>query len=126
MHWFNPPERMELVEIVRAIHTSDSTVSITETVSRRCGKTSVVVADRQGFVATKAVATLLIEGVRMYEEGVIKAEDIDIAARLGLNHPMGPLELADYVGLDTPLLIAESMTDSLGERFRPPDSSKVG
>lgn len=120
MHWFNPPERMALVEIVRAVQTSDATLATTRALAERCGKTTVTVADRQGFVTTRAVAALLLEGVRMLEEGVASAEDIDAAVRLGLNHPMGPLELSDYIGLDTMLLIAESMTDAMGERFRPP------
>ncbi|MEJ2290736.1 MAG: 3-hydroxyacyl-CoA dehydrogenase family protein [Deinococcales bacterium] len=120
MHWFNPPERMALVEIVRAVQTSDATLATTRALAERCGKTTVTVADRQGFVTTRAVAALLLEGVRMLEEGVASAEDIDAAVRLGLNHPMGPLELSDYIGLDTMLFIAESMTDAMGERFRPP------
>lgn len=122
MHWFNPPERMELVEIVRAVRTSDATLAATEGLARSCGKTTVTVLDRQGFVTTRAVAALLLEGVRMLEEGVASPEDIDTAVKLGLNHPMGPLELSDYIGLDTMLLIAESMTDALGERFRAPQT----
>ena len=122
MHWFNPPERMDLVEIVRALQTSDETLRVTEQVAQQCGKTTVVVNDRQGFVTTRALAALLLEGVRMLEEGVAEPEDIDTAVKLGLNHPMGPLELADYVGLDTMLFIAESMTEALGERFRAPQT----
>ncbi len=122
MHWFNPPERMALIEIVRALQTSDGTLEATRALAERCGKTSVTVADRQGFVTTRAVATLLLEGVRMLEEGVAGRDDIDTAVRLGLNHPMGPLELADYIGLDTVLLIAESMEAALGSRFRPPQT----
>lgn len=122
MHWFNPPERMSLVEIVRALQTSDQTLHVTEEVAKACGKTTVVVNDRQGFVTTRALAALLIESMRMLEEGVAEARDLDTAVKLGLNHPMGPLELADYVGLDTMLLIAESMTEALGERFRPPQT----
>ena len=109
MHWFNPPERMSLVEIVRAVQTSDETLALTEMLSKRCGKTTVVVQDRQGFVTTRALAALLTEAMRMLEEGVASPEDIDTAIKLGLNHPMGPLELADYVGLDTMLFISESM-----------------
>lgn len=122
MHWFNPPERMALVEIVRAVQTSAATLDATRALAERCGKTTVTVADRQGFVTTRAVAALLLEGVRMLEEGVATLEDIDTAVKLGLNHPMGPLELSDYIGLDTMLLIAESMTEALGERFRPPQT----
>lgn len=122
MHWFNPPERMQLVEIVQAVQTSDATLASTVALAERCGKTTVTVADRQGFVTTRAVAALLLEGTRMLEEGVASARDIDTAVKLGLNHPMGPLELSDYIGLDTMLLIAESMTEALGERFRPPQT----
>ncbi len=119
MHWFNPPERMSLVEIVRAVQTSDETLASTQTLSEQCGKTTVVVQDRQGFVTTRALAALLTEAMRMLEEGVASPQDIDTAVKLGLNHPMGPLELADYVGLDTMLFISESMTEGVGERFRP-------
>lgn len=118
MHWFNPPERMALIEIVLGIATSQETLALTQKVSEACGKTTVTVKDRQGFVTTRALAALLTEAMRMLEEGVAAAEDIDTAIKLGLNHPMGPLELADYVGLDTMLLISESMTDALGDRFR--------
>jgi 3-hydroxybutyryl-CoA dehydrogenase len=118
MHWFNPPERMRLIEIVRAVQTSDETLAMTVQLSHLCGKETVVVKDAQGFVTTRALAALLGEAMRMLEEGVASAEDIDTAVKLGLNHPMGPLELADYVGLDTMLYISESMTEALGERFR--------
>lgn len=122
MHWFNPPERMALVEVVRAVQTSDATVAATLALAASCGKTTVVVNDRAGFVTTRALAALLLEGVRMLEEGVASREDIDTAVKLGLNHPMGPLELADYVGLDTMLHIAESMRGALGERFGAPQA----
>ncbi len=122
MHWFNPPEKMGLVEIVRALQTSDETFDRTRAVAERCGKNVVSVKDRQGFVTTRALAALLTESMRMLEEDVASAHDIDTAVKLGLNHPMGPLELADYVGLDTMLYICESLTDALGERFRPPQT----
>lgn len=119
MHWFNPPERMALVEIVQAVQTSEATLATTQALAARCGKQTVVVKDRQGFVTTRALAALLGEAMRMLEEGIASPEDIDTAVKLGLNHPMGPLELADYVGLDTMLFISESMTEAMGERFRP-------
>ena len=122
MHWFNPPERMELVELVRAVRTGDAALEAARAVAEACGKTTVTVIDRQGFVTTRAVAVILLEGIRMLEEGVADAEDIDTAVKLGLNHPMGPLELADYIGLDTVLFIAESMHEALGDRFRPPQT----
>ncbi len=120
MHWFNPPERMRLVETVRGLATSDATMAIVRSVAEACGKTVVEVADRQGFVTTRVLAATLIEAMRMHEEGVASASDVDAAVKLGLNHPMGPLELADYVGLDVMLAIADSLTTALGERFRPP------
>ena len=120
MHWFNPPERMRLVESVRGLATSDATMALVRAVAEACGKTVVEVADRQGFVTTRVLAATLIEAMRMHEEGVASAVDVDAAVKLGLNHPMGPLELADYVGLDVMLAIAESLTAALGERFRAP------
>jgi 3-hydroxybutyryl-CoA dehydrogenase len=120
MHWFNPPERMRLVENVRGLVTSDATMATVRGVAEACGKTVVEVVDRQGFVSTRLLAANLIEAMRMYDEGVASAADIDATGTLGLNHPMGPLELADYVGLDVVLAIAEAMTEALGERFRPP------
>lgn len=120
MHWFNPPERMKLIEIVRGVQTSREAVAAVKGVAERCEKTTVLVKDRQGFVTTRALAALLVEGMRMLEEGVASKADIDTAVKLGLNHPMGPLELADYVGLDTMLYICESMTEAMGERFRAP------
>ncbi len=121
MHWFNPPERMQLIEVVQALQTSKETLERTLKLARTCGKTTVVVQDRQGFVTTRTLAVILLEAMRMLEEGIAAPEDIDIAVKLGLNHPMGPLELADYVGLDTMLLIAESM-EALGARFRAPQT----
>jgi 3-hydroxybutyryl-CoA dehydrogenase len=120
MHWFNPPERMRLVESVRGLTSSDATMAVVRSVAEACGKTVVEVADRQGFVTTRVLAATLVEAMRMHEEGVASATDIDAAVKLGLNHPMGPLELADYVGLDVMIAIADSLTEALGERFRPP------
>ncbi len=120
MHWFNPPERMRLVEVVRGVRTSAETLAVVSTVAEACGKTVVTVEDRQGFVTTRVVAAVLLEGARLLEEGVASKEDIDAAVRLGLNHPMGPLQLADYIGLDTVLLIADAMAEAYGDRFRPP------
>lgn len=122
MHWFNPPERMKLVELVRGVRTGAAALDTARTVAERCGKTVVTVEDRQGFVTTRVVAALLLEGARILEEGVASREDIDTAVRLGLNHPMGPLELADYIGLDTVLFIADSLADAYGDRFRAPQT----
>ncbi len=122
MHWFNPPERMRLVELVRGVRSAAPALGAAAAVAEACGKTVVTVEDRQGFVTTRVVAAVLLEGARLLEEGVASREDIDTAVRLGLNHPMGPLELADYIGLDTVLLIADAMAEAYGDRFRAPQS----
>ncbi|ADU93699.1 3-hydroxyacyl-CoA dehydrogenase family protein [Geobacillus sp. Y412MC52] len=120
MHWFNPAPVMKLIEIVKGETTSDDTVDAIRRLSVELGKETVVVKDRQGFVTTRALAAHMIECIRMYEEGVASAEDIDKAVRLGLNYPMGPFELADMVGLDTLLFVSENMTEAYGDRFRAP------
>lgn len=120
MHWFNPAPIMKLVEIVKGADTSDETVRAIETVSVEVGKETVLVKDRQGFVTSRALAAHVLECMRIYEEGVASKEDIDKAIHLGLNYPMGPLTLADYVGLDTLLFASEGMIEAYGDRFRPP------
>ncbi|MBE4906766.1 3-hydroxyacyl-CoA dehydrogenase family protein [Bacillus luteolus] len=122
MHWFNPAPVMKLIEIVRAIDTSEETIHAIVQVSEEIGKETVVVKDMQGFVTTRALAAHLLECMRMYEEGVASAPDIDKAVRLGLNYPMGPLELADYVGLDTMLFASEGLVEAYGDRFLPPQT----
>ncbi len=124
MHWFNPPERMRLVELVRGVRTSETALAAARGVAERCGKTVVTVADRQGFVTTRVVAAVLLEAARIFEEGVATRDDIDTAVKLGLNHPMGPLELADYIGLDTVLFIADSLAEAYGDRFKAPQTLK--
>ncbi|WP_408007378.1 3-hydroxyacyl-CoA dehydrogenase family protein [Pseudalkalibacillus sp. A8] len=120
MHWFNPAPIMRLIEIVKGIETSNETVRAIEQVSEEIGKETVLVKDAQGFVTTRALSAHMLECMRIYEEGVASIEDVDKAIRLGLNYPMGPLELADYVGLDTMLFASEGMLDAYGDRFRPP------
>ncbi|MED0663565.1 3-hydroxyacyl-CoA dehydrogenase family protein [Geobacillus thermodenitrificans] len=120
MHWFNPAPVMKLIEIVKGETTADETVDAIRRLSTELGKETVVVKERQGFVTTRAIAAHIIECIRMYEEGIASAEDIDKAVRLGLNYPMGPLELADMVGLDTLLFVSENMTEAYGDRFRAP------
>lgn len=120
MHWFNPAPVMKLIEIVMAVQTSQETLNKIQQVSEEIGKETVVVKDAQGFVTSRALSAHLLESMRIYEEGIGSAEDIDKAIRLGLNYPMGPLELADYVGLDTLLLASEGMVDAYGDRFRAP------
>ncbi|MGG6431852.1 3-hydroxyacyl-CoA dehydrogenase family protein [Anoxybacillus sp. D401a] len=122
MHWFNPAPVMKLIEIVKGVATSGQTIEAIQQLSEAIGKETVIVKDMQGFVTTRALAAHMIECIRMYEEGVASAEHIDKAIRLGLNYPMGPLELADLVGLDTMLFVSENMTEAYGDRFRPPQT----
>ncbi|MFC0523431.1 3-hydroxyacyl-CoA dehydrogenase family protein [Pontibacillus salicampi] len=120
MHWFNPAPVMKLIEIVRAMDTAPEVISHIEEVAKDVGKETVVVKDRQGFVTTRAISAHLLECMRMYEEGIASKQDIDKAIELGLNYPMGPLSLSDYIGLDTLLFASEGMVEAYGERFRPP------
>ncbi|MGP1910574.1 3-hydroxyacyl-CoA dehydrogenase family protein [Metabacillus sp. JX24] len=120
MHWFNPAPVMKLIEIVRGVDTSDETIEVIRQLSEETGKETVLVKDAQGFVTTRALSAHMLECIRIYEEGIASAEDIDKAVRLGLNYPMGPLELADLVGLDTMLFVSNGMADAYGDRFLPP------
>ncbi|EMI09247.1 3-hydroxyacyl-CoA dehydrogenase family protein [Anoxybacillus gonensis] len=122
MHWFNPAPVMKLIEIVKGVETSEQTIEAIQQLSESIGKETVIVKDMQGFVTTRALAVHMLECIRMYEEGIASAEHIDKAIRLGLNYPMGPLELADLVGLDTMLFVSENMTEAYGDRFRPPQT----
>ena len=119
MHFFNPVHRMKLVEIVRALETSPETIEAASVVAMRMGKECVVVRESPGFVTTRINALIGNEAFRMLEEGVASARDIDKALKLGLNHPMGPFELVDLVGLDTRLSILKFLHQTLGERYRP-------
>jgi 3-hydroxybutyryl-CoA dehydrogenase len=120
MHFFNPPVLMRLVEIVAGLETSDATIATATSFAESLGKETVVCKkDSPGFLTSRIAAIVRLECLRMLEEGVGTAEDIDRALRLGLNFPIGPLELGDRNGHDTFLLAAESMASGLGERFRP-------
>ena len=121
MHFFNPPQLMRLVEIVRGLNTSDETVQVISDVSRKLGKESVVVKkDTPGFIVNRILVPALNEAVFLVEEGVADPEDIDKAITLGLNWPMGPLKLIDYVGADTHLFITDVMVNETGDqKFRP-------
>ncbi|WP_143030264.1 3-hydroxyacyl-CoA dehydrogenase family protein [Pseudonocardia oroxyli] len=119
MHFFNPVPRMALVEVVRATQTSSATVKKSEILGQLMGKTVVHVKDSAGFVTSRVNALIGNEAFRMLSEGVASAADIDEALRLGLNHPMGPFELVDLVGLDTRLSVLNRLRDSLGDRFLP-------
>lgn len=119
MHFFNPVHRMRLVELVRGLETSDSTLGAADLVAKAMGKETVVVRESPGFVTSRVNVLIGNEAFHMLESGVASARDIDKALKLGLNHPMGPFELVDLVGLDTRLSILEYLHRSLGERFRP-------
>jgi 3-hydroxybutyryl-CoA dehydrogenase len=119
MHFFNPVHIMKLVEVIRGLETSAATMEAVVAAARAMGKEVVEVRESPGFVTTRMNALIGNEAFRMLEEGVASAEDIDRALKLGLNHPMGPFELVDLVGLDTRLSILEYLHRTLGERFRP-------
>jgi len=120
LHFFNPPHLMKLIEIVRGERTSDDTVARVREVAERMGKQAIVVRDSPGFATSRLGVAIGLEAIRMLEEGVGSAEDIDRAMELGYNHPMGPLRLSDLVGLDVRLGIAEYLAATLGPRFEPP------
>jgi 3-hydroxybutyryl-CoA dehydrogenase len=119
MHFFNPVHVMKLLELVRGLDTGADTVAALREVGERMGKEVVVVADVPGFATSRINALIGNEAFRMLEQGVASAEDIDKAIKLGLNHPMGPFEMADLVGLDVRLSILEHLHATLGETFRP-------
>jgi 3-hydroxybutyryl-CoA dehydrogenase len=122
MHFFNPVHLMRLIEIVVGKATSDDTVEIVREVSRKLRKEPIVVGDVPGFASSRLGVALGLEAMRMLEQGVANARDIDTAMELGYNHPMGPLKLTDHVGLDIRLSIAEYLYRELGsETFRPPE-----
>jgi 3-hydroxybutyryl-CoA dehydrogenase len=120
MHFFNPPHVMKLIEIVRGERTSDDTVAAVREVAEKMGKQPILVHDSPGFATSRLGVAIGLEAIRMLEEGVASAEDIDRAMELGYNHPMGPLRLTDLVGLDVRLGIAEVLAATLGPRFEPP------
>lgn len=119
MHFFNPVEKMKLVEIIRGLDTSDETYAIVSAVAAQMGKETVEVNEFPGFVTSRISCLVGNEAMRMLQEGVASAEDIDKAIKLGLNYPMGPLELADLVGLDTRLRNMKYLHEKLGETYRP-------
>lgn len=107
MHFFNPVPAMQLVEVTRGIATSDTTVTAITQLGEQLGKTVVQAADTPGFIVNRILVPMLIEAIYTYQEGAASREDIDQAVRLGLGHPMGPLTLADLIGLDTLLAICD-------------------
>lgn len=119
MHFFNPVHKMKLVEIVRGLQTSQDTVAMLSDWATRMGKQSIAIAEAPGFTTSRMSAMLGNEAMYMLQEGVGSAEDIDTALRMGLGHPMGPLELGDMTGWDTRLAVLKYLHSTLGEKFRP-------
>lgn len=119
MHFFNPVHVMKLIELVRGLETADETLDTLREVGRRMGKEIVTVNESPGFVTSRINALIGNEAFRMLQEGVASAEDIDKALKLGLNHPMGPFEMVDLVGLDVRLSILDFLHRTLGEAYRP-------
>ncbi|QDU69296.1 3-hydroxyacyl-CoA dehydrogenase family protein [Engelhardtia mirabilis] len=120
MHFFNPVHIMKLVEVVRADQSSDAAVAATVGLATRMGKDPITVIDRPGFASSRLGIAIGMEAIRMVEEGVASAQDIDKAMTLGYGFPMGPLKLTDLVGLDVRLSIADYLSEALGPRFEPP------
>ncbi len=121
VHFFSPVPVMPLIELIRGTATDDTTTAAVRALAARLDKQVIVSADRPGFIVNRILMPFLGEAMRAYEEGLGTAEDIDTGARVGLNHPMGPLQLADFIGLDVCLGIMRVLHAGLGdERFRPP------
>ncbi len=120
MHFMNPPPVMQLIEIIRGLATSDETWRTALDLAKKFGKTTVTSKDRPGFIVNRVLIPLINEACFALQEGLATPEDLDTAVKLGLNHPMGPLTLADFIGLDTCLYIAEVLHRELGEdKYRP-------
>lgn len=120
-HFFYPAPIMPLIELVRTILTSDETMAIIEEFAASLGKTTIVAKDRPGYICARLIIPFLLDSVRVYEEGLASAEDIDTALKMGMNHPMGPLTVIDFFGLDTLLLIADGLYGEFkDERFAAP------
>ncbi len=121
MHFMNPPPLMKLVEIIRAVQTSDATYAAVKAAAEKMGKTCTTSNDAPGFLVNRILVPMLCEACYALQEGVGTAADIDTGAKLGLNHPMGPLELADLIGLDTVLAIADVLHRDIGDdKYRAP------
>lgn len=121
MHFFNPPYILTLLELVRARRTSEQTLAAAHEAGKRMNRDIIVVRDSPGFATTRLGVVLALEAMRMLEQGVASAADIDRAMELGYRHPMGPLKVSDLVGLDVRLDIAEHLHREVGEQFRPPE-----
>jgi 3-hydroxybutyryl-CoA dehydrogenase len=125
-HWFNPPTAMDLIEVIRGVETSDETLATTLALAERYGKSTVVCRkDTPGFITSRLIVTLGLEAMRIVEEGIATAEDVDRACVKAFNHAMGPLDTMDFSGLDTTLHVAENMRDQYGERFLAPQNLRA-
>jgi 3-hydroxybutyryl-CoA dehydrogenase len=119
MHFFNPAPVMKLVEIIRGLVTSDETFRATRELSLKMGKTPLEANDFPGFISSRLIFSFMNEGITTLYEGLGRAEDIDAIMKMGANHPMGPLELADLVGLDTVLSVMSVLQEAFGDKYRP-------
>ncbi len=119
MHFFNPAPVMKLIELVRGLVTSDETFRVAKELSLKLGKTPMEANDFPGFVSSRLLFSFMNEAIYALYEGLGKAEDIDAIMKMGANHPMGPLELADYVGLDTTLSVMSVLQEAFGDKYRP-------
>lgn len=124
MHFFNPVHIMKLVEVVKHEGSSDAVVACARDIAAKLGKTGITVKDTPGFASSRLGLVIGLEAMRMFEQGVASAEDIDTAMKLGYGHPMGPLELTDLVGLDVRLSIANYLSETVSAGFTPPQVLK--
>lgn len=125
-HWFNPPVVMNLIEVIRGVGTSDATLAATLALAGRYGKETIVChKDTPGFITSRLIVLLALEAMRILEEGIADADDINRACVLAFGHAMGPLDTVDFSGLDTTLKVATAMTEQYGERFRPPQNIRA-
>src|SRR5262249_45668107 len=123
LHFFNPPQVMPLLEVVRAEKSSDEAVDLGFEVGKELGKTTVAANDNRGFIVNRLLVPYMLDAIRAHEQGVGSIEDIDTGMMAGASHPMGPLTLADFVGLDTLAAISEGMVGAYGEdRFAAPET----
>ena len=123
LHFFNPPQVMPLIEVVRAEKSSDDAVALGFEVGEKLGKTTVAARDNRGFIVNRLLVPYMLDAIRAHEQGVGSIEDIDTGMKAGASHPMGPLTLADFVGLDTLVAISKVMADAYGEeRFAAPET----
>jgi 3-hydroxybutyryl-CoA dehydrogenase len=125
LHFFNPPQVMPLLEVVRAEKSADDAVDLGFELGEKLGKTTVAANDNRGFIVNRLLVPYMLDAIRAHEQGVGSIDDIDTGMMAGASHPMGPLTLADFVGLDTLAAIADVMVDAYGEeRFAAPDTLK--